>query len=225
MDKVVVAGVGMVPFAKPGKSENYQQMGEQAAQLALRDARVDYAAIQQAYVGYVYGDSTCGQAALYGIGLSGIPVVNVNNNCATGSSAVYLARQAVAGGSADCVLALGFEQMVPGALGLAFPDRVSPLFRHQQAQAEVQGIDPAAPMAAQLFGGAGQAYVDEYGIDPALFAHISVKARRHAANNPYAVFREPVTIEQVLGSPVIYGPLTRLLCCPPICGAAAGVVC
>ena len=225
MSQVVVAGVGMVPFAKPGKSEAYYQMGEKAARAALDDAGVAYPAIQQAYVGYVYGDSTCGQAALYGIGLTGVPIINVNNNCSTGSSALFLARQAVASGMADCVLALGFEQMVPGALGSSFPERVSPLFRHQEAEREIQGIDPAAPGAAQLFGGAGQAYADEYGIDPSLFAHISVKARKHAANNPYAVFRDPVTVEQVLGSPVIYGPLTRLQCCPPTCGAAAAVVC
>jgi len=225
MSDVVVAGVGMVPFAKPGKSEAYYQMGEKAARAALDDAGVAYTAVQQAYVGYVYGDSTCGQAALYGIGLTGVPIINVNNNCSTGSSALFLARQAVASGMADCVLALGFEQMVPGALGSSFPERVSPLFRHQEAEREIQGIDPAAPGAAQLFGGAGQAYADEYGIDPSLFAHISVKARKHAANNPYAVFRDPVTVEQVLGSPVIYGPLTRLQCCPPTCGAAAAVVC
>jgi sterol carrier protein 2 len=221
----VVSGVGMVPFTKPGKSESYYKMGEKAARAALADAGVSYADVQQAYVGYVYGDSTCGQAALYGIGLTGIPIINVNNNCSTGSSALYLARQAVAGGMADCVLALGFEQMQPGALTMAFPDRVPPMFRHTEVQDEIQGTDASSPIAAQLFGGAGQAYVEEYGIDPSLFARISVKARRHAAGNPYAVFREQLTIEQVLGSPVIYGPLTRFQCCPPTCGAAAAVVC
>ena len=225
MDQVVVAGVGMIPFTKPGKSENYAQMGERAARLALDDAGVPYAGIQQAFVGYVYGDSTCGQAALYGLGQTGIPIVNVNNNCSTGSSALFLARQAVASGDVDCVLALGFEQMVPGALGVSFPDRVSPLFRHEEVERTVQGIDPVAPGAAQLFGGAGQAYIDEHGTDPALFARISVKARAHAAGNPYAVFRDPLTVEQVLASPVIYGPLTRFQCCPPTCGAAAAVIC
>jgi sterol carrier protein 2 len=89
----------------------------------------------------------------------------------------------------------------------------------------LQTFDAQAPTAAQFFGGAGQAYVEEFGIDPAVFAEISVKARKHAANNPNAVFREPVTVEQVLDSPKIYGPLTRLQCCPPTCGAAAAVVC
>ena len=113
----VISGVGMVPFAKPGASAPYYQMGAEAARQALADAGLDYAKVEQAYVGYVYGDSTCGQRALYPIGMTGIPVINVNNNCSTGSTALFLARQAVESGAADCVIALGFEQMKPGALG------------------------------------------------------------------------------------------------------------
>lgn len=222
---VHVAGVGMIPFTKPGKSASYSEMGELAARAALADAGLDYTQIEQAYVGYVYGDSTSGQSALYGLGQTGIPIVNVNNNCSTGSSALWLARQAVANGAVDCALALGFEQMVPGALASVFADRPSAMARFETARDELQAFDPQAPMAAQFFGGAGQAYVEEFGIDPAVFAEISVKARKHAANNPNAVFRDPVTVEQVLTSPKIYGPLTRLQCCPPTCGAAAAVVC
>ncbi|MEU4321245.1 lipid-transfer protein [Nocardia fluminea] len=221
----LVAGVGMIPFTKPGKSASYSDMGEAAARAALADAGIDYAAVQQAYVGYVYGDSTSGQAALYGLGLTGIPVVNVNNNCATGSSALWLARQAVASGAVDCALALGFEQMVPGPLGSVFTDRPGAMARQEAARDAVQGTDPHPPMPAQFFGGAGQAYIDEFGIDPAVFAEISVKARKHAANNPNAVFRDLVTAEEVLASPKIFGPLTRLQCCPPTCGAAAAVIC
>lgn len=225
MSKVVVAGVGMVPFTKPGRSESYSAMGETAARAALTDAGIDYGLVRQAYVGYVYGDSTCGQAALYGVGMSGIPIVNVNNNCSTGSSALFLARQAVEAGVVDCALALGFEQMVPGALGSVFSDRPGPMDRQEKIRDEIQGTDPTSPTAAQFFGGAGQAYVEEFGIDPKVFAEISVKARKHAANNPFAVFREPITVDDVLNSPQIYGPLTRLQCCPPTCGAAAAVVC
>ncbi|WP_328660269.1 lipid-transfer protein [Nocardia salmonicida] len=224
-NEVRVAGVGMIPFMKPGKSASYSDMGEVAARAALTDAGLDYSVVQQAYVGYVYGDSTAGQAALYGLGQTGIPIVNVNNNCSTGSSALWLARQAVATGAVDCALALGFEQMVPGALGSVFADRPGPMARFEEALDNVQGVDPHSPMAAQFFGGGGQAYVDEFGIDPAVFAEISVKARKHAANNPNAVFRDLVTVEEVLASPKIYGPLTRLQCCPPTCGAAAAVIC
>ncbi len=226
MDRAVhITGVGMIPFAKPSAGEPYDVMAEKAARAALADAGIDYRQVQQAYAGYVYGDSTCGQAALYGLGQSGIPIVNVNNNCATGSSALWLARQAVMSGAADCVLAVGFEQMRPGALATVWDDRPSPLARAADTMTAIQGIDDHAPIAAQYFGGAGMAYADKYDTAPETFAKIAVKARRHAANNPYAVFRTPVTEEEVLASPHIYGPLTRLQCCPPTCGAAAAVVC
>ena len=185
MVQVVVAGVGMVPFAKPGKSETYVQMGEQAARLALDDAAVAYAGVQQAYAGYVYGDSTCGQAALYGLGLTGIPIVNVNNNCSTGSSALFLARQAVASGQLDCVLALGFEQMVPGALGVAFPDRVEPAVPPRggasaRSRASIRSRRPRPSCSA----GRARPTATSTASTRRVFAHISVKARRHAAQQP-----------------------------------------
>lgn len=224
-NKVVVAGVGMIPFSKPGQSDDYPVMGASAAKRALADAGIDYALVQQAYVGYVFGDSTSGQAAIYGVGLTGIPVINVNNNCATGSTALFLARQAVASGAIDCAIALGFEQMVPGALKGAWTDRPGPMERFAKVMTEVQGFDPAAPRAAQFFGGAGRAYMREYGISAETFGRISVKARRHAANNPYSVFRTPITLEEVMASPNVFEPMTRLQCCPPTCGAAAAIIC
>ncbi|ORI29031.1 lipid-transfer protein [Rhodococcus erythropolis] len=214
----------MIPFTKPGKSENYNVMGETAARAALDDAGIDYSLVQQAYAGYVYGDSTAGQAAVYGLGLTGIPVINVNNNCATGSSALFLARQAVASGAVECALAVGFEQMKPGALKRVWDDRLAPMFRFDDLMTEIQGVHDA-PRAAQMFGGAGLSHMEKYGTKPETFAKISVKARKHAANNPNAVFRDLLTEEQVLESPHIFGPLTRYQCCPPTCGAAAAVVC
>jgi len=224
MADVVVAGVGMIPFVTPRNTQPYPKMGAEAAQRALSDAGVDYDQIEQAFVGYVYGDSTSGQAALYGVGLTGIPIVNVNNNCSTGSSALFLARQAVAAGALDCALALGFEQMQRGALAMTWSDRPSPF---AEFDAVVDGLQERtdAPFAARYFGGAGADYAEQYGISEEVFARIAVKARAHAANNPYAVFRDRVTLEEVLASPRIYGPLTRLQCCPPTCGAAAAVVC
>ncbi|WP_319445506.1 MULTISPECIES: lipid-transfer protein [unclassified Mycobacterium] len=223
--RVVVAGVGMVPFTTPRNSESYQVMAEAAARKALDDAGVEYPSVQQGYAGYVYGDSTSGQAALYGLGQTGIPILNVNNNCSTGSSALFLARQAIETGAADCVMALGFEQMMRGALGSMWTDRPSAFTRFDDATKALQDWDEAAPMAAQYFGGAGAAYAEKYGMDPKVFAQIAVKARKHAANNPYAVFRDPVSVEDVLASPAIFGPLTRLQCCPPTCGAAAAILC
>ncbi|SED02396.1 lipid-transfer protein [Rhodococcus koreensis] len=224
-DRVHVVGVGMVPFTKPGKSDDYDVMGERAARAALEDAGVAYELVQHAYVGFVYGDSCSGQRAVYRVGLTGVPVVNVNNNCATGSTALWLARQAVASGAAECVLAVGFEQMRPGALSSQWTDRPSPMGRVTALLDELHGQDSTVPMTARLFGGAGMEYLDRYSADPSVFAKVAVKSRSHAANNPYSVFRDPITEQQVLESPHLFGPVTRLQACPPTCGAAAAVVC
>lgn len=223
--RVHVAGVGMIPFQKPRESQPYEVMGEQAARSALDDAGVPYASIEQVFTGWVYGDSTSGQAAVYGLGLTGVPIVNVNNNCSTGSTALYLARQAVGSGAVDCALAVGFEQMANGPLSMTWTDRNSPFARFDETAAEIQGTDEKAPFAAQYFGGAGREHAERFGTSQETFARIAVKARAHAAHNPYAVFRDPVTVEEVLASPHQYGPLTRLMCCPPTSGAAAAVIC
>lgn len=223
--KVIVAGVGMLPFAKPGASESYPMLGARAAKAALDDARVDYQSVNQVYAGYVYGDSCSGQAAVYHVGLTSVPVINVNNNCATGSTALFLARQAVASGAAECVLALGFEQMARGALGVHFQDRPDPSQRLLDTMQQIQGTDAEAPIAAQLFGGAGRMHMQLYGTRTDTFARIAVKARRHAQNNPNAIFRQPLTLDEVLASPAVFDPLTRLQCCPPTCGGAAAVLC
>ena len=222
---VFVAGVGMIPFAKPGASESYDVMGAQAIRAALQDAHLDYAKVQQVYAGYVYGDSCSGQRAAYAVGMSGVPVFNVNNNCSTGSTALFLARQAVASGSVDCALAVGFEQMKAGALGSVFDDRPTPFDRFEaeaDALLQVEGV----PLALRYFGGAGLAHMQQYGTRLSTFAKIRAKASRHAAHNPLALFRKVVTEEDVLNSPVMWpGVMTRLMACPPTCGGAAAVVC
>ena len=160
--RVYVAGVGMIPFVKPGANAPYHVMGAEATELALADAGIGYDMIQQAYVGYVYGDSTCGQRALYQVGMTGIPIVNVNNNCSTGSTALFLARQAIESGAVDCVLALGFEQMKPGALGAVFTDRPS-AFDDFDAAADKLVDAPGVPLALRYFGGAGLSHMKKYG--------------------------------------------------------------
>jgi acetyl-CoA acetyltransferase len=222
--RVNVIGVGMNKFAKPGASEEYYVMASKAARAALADANVPYGEIEQAFVGYVYGDSTCGQRAVYEVGLTGIPVFNVNNNCSTGSSALFLARQAIEGGIAECVLALGFEQMEKGALGSKWTDRTNPLDKHVAVMSKEQGFN-SAPAAAQMFGGAGREYRWRWGTKKETFGKISEKARKHAGNNPYAVFTEPLTLDDIMKSPEVFDPLTRYQCCPPTCGAAAAILC
>ena len=221
--KVNVIGVGMVPFAKPGKSEEYHVMANKAGSAALADANVPYAEIQQAYAGYVFGDSTCGQRAVYQLGLTGIPVFNVNNNCSTGSSALMLGAQAIAGGMAECVIAIGFEQMEAGALSAKWTDRASPMDKFVQLMNAEQGFSQAPP-TAQFFGGAAREYRWKYGTKKETFAKISAKARQHASKNPYALFKDLLSVEEVLASPEVFDPLTRYQCCPPTCGAAAAVL-
>jgi len=223
--KIIVAGVGMIPFRKPGASGNYHEMGGEAVRVALADARVDYTTIQQAFASYIYGDSTCGQRTLYQVGMTGIPVVNVNNNCSSGSSAIYLARQAIASGEVDIALAFGFEQMNPGALGANFLDRPDPLglFLNQADRAD--GAKDVPP-ALRIFGAAGLEHMKRFGTPLETFAKIRAKASRHAANNEMAVFRKVVTAEDVMKDVMLWpGVMTRLMACPPTCGAAAVVLC
>lgn len=221
--RTFVAGVGMIPFVKPGKSESYDIMGARAIALALADAEIGYDKIQQVYAGYVYGDSTCGQRTVYRVGMTGVPVINVNNNCSSGSSALFLARQAVQSGAVDCALAVGFEQMQPGALVSHFNDRPNPVSAFIELAQELKPA-PEAPFAPHMFGTAGAEYLEKYNVGAEVFARVAVKARKHAMHNERAIFHDLVTEEDVLASPVIFGPLTRLQCCPPTCGAAAAIV-
>jgi sterol carrier protein 2 len=221
---VYVAGVGMIPFVKPGANAPYPVMGAEATKLALADAGVGYEMIQQAYVGYVYGDSTCGQRALYQVGMTGIPIINVNNNCSTGSTALFMARQAIESGALDCVLALGFEQMKPGALGAVFTDRPS-AFDEFDAAADKLVDAQGVPLALRYFGGAGLSHMKKYGTPLTSFAKVRAKASRHAAKNPLAVFRKEVSADDVMNDQVIWpGVMTRLMACPPTCGGAATVL-
>ncbi len=225
MTTVVVAVVGMTKFAKLGASDSYDAMAEAAIRQALADSGLSFADLQQGYAGYVYGDSTSGQKAIYRVGMTGIPIINVNNNCSTGSSALYLARQAIEYGIADCVLAVGFEQMQPGALGNIFTDRPSPFDAFDAETDDLVG-NPQIPLALRYFGGAGKAHMEKYGTTLEDFARIRSKASRHAVNNPLALFNREVSTEDVLADKVVWpGVMTRLMACPPTCGAAAAILC
>jgi len=222
--EVFVAGVGMVPFGKPGASASYDVLGANAVREALADASLGYAEVEQAYAGYVYGDSTSGQRVIYEVGMTGIPVVNVNNNCSTGSTALYLARQAVESGAVECALAVGFEQMQPGALATHWNDRPNTFARFDSLCDELAGAKEL-PLALRYFGGAGQEHMRRHGTRLETFAKVRAKASRHAANNPLALLRKVVSEEEVMASPPLWpGVLTRLMACPPTCGGAAAVL-
>jgi acetyl-CoA acetyltransferase len=225
-NKVCVIGIGMTDFVKPGTSDEYNVMAKNAGEMALKDAGISYDLIEQACVGYVYGESCSGERAVYELGLTGIPVYNVNNNCSTGSTALFMAKQLVEGGISECVLALGFEKMAKGALGSTYTDRLNPMDMHMKAMmdAKVEFV-PGAPPTAMLFGGAGVEHQKKYGTKDETFAKIAVKNRAHAGNNSHAIFQAPLTVEEVMAAPHQYGPITRLQCCPPTCGAGAAILC
>uniref|UniRef100_A0A1B6CBQ7 Sterol carrier protein 2 n=1 Tax=Clastoptera arizonana TaxID=38151 RepID=A0A1B6CBQ7_9HEMI len=223
--KVYVVGVGMTKFEKPGSRENfdYPDMSVEAVKKALEDARLQLSDIKQACVGYVYGDSTCGQRALYEIGMTGIPIMNVNNNCSTGSTALMIAKQVIESKNADCVLALGFEKMERGSLSSKFDDRTNPMEKHVTTMAEIAGLD-ASPVTAQMFGNAGLEHMEKFGSTPDHLAKIAYKNHKHSTNNPYSQFQQEYSLEQIKSSPQVFGPLTKLQCCPTSDGAAAAIL-
>lgn len=222
--KVFVVGVGMTKFVKPSSGRDYPELGKEAVEAALADARIKYDVVQQAVCGYVFGDSTCGQRVLYQVGMTGIPIYNVNNNCSTGSNALFLAKQLIEGGISDVILAVGFEKMAPGALGsAAFNDRTNPLDKHTLKMAEITELT-GAPMTAQYFGNAATEHMKKYGTTETHLAKIAAKNHRHGVKNPRAQGKREYTVEEVLQSRRIYGPLTKLECCPTSDGAGAAVL-
>ncbi len=222
--KVFVIGVGMTKFEKPGAKEwDYPDMAKEAGSRALEDAGIPYDEVEQACVGYCYGDSTCGQRAVYTLGLTGIPVYNVNNNCATGSTALFMAKQFIEGNLADCVLALGFEKMEKGSLGMKYDDRTMPMDKHFQAMVDLRGFENA-PAAPQFFGNAGREHMEKYGTTKEQLAKIAHKNHKHSVNNPYSQFQDEYSLDDILNAPVVYEPLTKLQCCPTSDGAGAAVL-
>ncbi|WP_329202154.1 MULTISPECIES: thiolase C-terminal domain-containing protein [unclassified Streptomyces] len=225
--KSYIVGVGMTKFEKPESREwQYWDMAKEAGGAALADAGIGYELVEQVPVGYCFQASTAGQRAVYELGLSGVPVYNVNNNCATGSTALMMARQFVEGGLSDCVLALGFEKMKRGALGGGADGgdfKVSPVARHYGIMAAGHGFEMSPP-TAQIFGNAAREHMERYGTTAAQLAAVAAKNHRHSANNPNAQFRDVYEVEEILAAKTIHDPLTKLQCSPTSDGAAAAVV-
>jgi sterol carrier protein 2 len=222
--KVYVVGVGMTKFEKPGSKDwDYPDMAREAGTNALADAGIKYDEIDQVAVGYCYGDSTCGQRAAYELGLSGVPIYNVNNNCSTGSTALFMAKQFIEGGLAECTLALGFEKMEKGSLGVKYTDRTNPMDKHAKVMIDTRGFEKAPP-AAQFFGNAGREHMEKYGTKPEHFAKIGWKNHKHSVNNPYSQFRDEYSLEDIQNAPMVFEPLTKLQCCPTSDGSGAAIL-
>ncbi|MEM9255382.1 MAG: beta-ketoacyl synthase N-terminal-like domain-containing protein [Pseudomonadota bacterium] len=213
-DRVYVIGVGMTDFRRC--DTDVKALAQSATRDALADADVPYDKVEQAFCGYINGMSTLGQQSLYGIGMTGLPVFNVHNNCSTGSTALYMAYNAIRSGMSDCVLALGFEKMQKG-----------PLENQMQGLekiAEETEKEKKAPIAARMFGDAGREHMGIYGTRAETFAQIAVKNHLHSVNNPRSQYQEACTLEEVLASRMIHSPLTLLQACPTSDGAAAAIL-
>jgi acetyl-CoA acetyltransferase len=212
--RVFVIGVGMTKFERCER--DVRELTHEAGTQAIQDAGVPFEQIEQAFCGYVNGMSTMGQQCVYNIGMSGIPVYNVNNNCSTGSTALLLGYNAIRFGQNECVLALGFEKMQKGPL--------ESQLQGLQEVAKETAEKKQAPIAARMFGNGGRDHMEKYGTKPETFAKIAVKNHRHSVNNPRAQYREAFSLEEILASRMVYEPLTLLQCCPTSDGAAAAVL-
>lgn len=233
--KAYIVGVGMTKFEKPETRDwQYWDMAKEAGTKALDDAGISYEEVEQVPVGYCFQASTAGQRAAYELGLTGVPVYNVNNNCATASTALMMARQFVEGGINDCVLALGFEKMARGALGGGSDGgarggaangfgKTSPVARHYGVMAARHGFEMTPP-TAQIFGNAAREHMEKYGTTAAQLAEVGAKNHRHSVNNPYAQFQDAYTVDEILAAKTIHHPLTKLQCSPTSDGSAAAVV-
>jgi sterol carrier protein 2 len=222
--KVYVIGVGMTKFEKPGSKDwDYPDMAREAGTRALEDAGIKFEEIEQAAVGYCYGDSTAGERAFYELGHSGIPIYNVNNNCSTGSTALFMAKQFVEGGLSECTMALGFEKMEKGSLGIKYTDRTTPMDKHFKLMVDLRGF-AKAPAAPQMFGNAGREHMEKYGTTAEQFAKIGWKNHKHSVNNPYSQFQDEYTLQEIMDAPMVYEPLTKLQCCPTSDGAGAAIL-
>ncbi|KAG8527875.1 uncharacterized protein KY384_006791 [Bacidia gigantensis] len=224
---VYVLGVGLTKFIKPRNKVDYPLLALEASTKALLDAHLNYDTITAAIASYCYGDSACGQRCLYQLGMTGIPIYNVNNNCASGSSALHLARTLLSSPALQhsCILVLGFEKMAPGSLSSVWKDRANPIEKIGLKMAETRGYDGGVPGSAQMFGNAGREYMEKYGATREDFAEIARVNHLHSKQNPYSQFRDVYTLEEILGSQELFEPLTKLQACPTSDGAAAAVLC
>ncbi len=211
MREVAVIGVGMVPFAKyPDKT--LAEIGWPAVKMAIEDAGVQKRDIEAAYCGSALGGMMSGQRVLKQLGITGLPITNVENACSSSSSAFRQAYIAVAAGVYDIVLVMGVEKLTK------FGGGTLPL------EKEDFEVTHGLVMPA-LYGMRARRYMHEYGLTEEQLASVAVKAHKHGAKNPEAQFRNEVTLEEVMNARKIAEPFTLLHCCPSGDGASAVVIC
>ncbi|MBI5603141.1 MAG: thiolase family protein [Deltaproteobacteria bacterium] len=215
MASVAVLGIGIIPFGKHPE-QTVVEMAVQSAYLAVKDAGIRPGQVEAGFfanvlAGRLFGDGTIGQNIFWEIGINKIPVVNVENACTSGSTAFYLAYNAIASGQAEAALVVGAEKMCVPEFGL---------INSGETELDTQlGLVAPASFALRAVR-----HSHEFGTSAEQLAAVAVKNRRHAGMNPLAYFRKPITLEEVLAAPMIVDPLTRLQCCPIADGAAAVVL-
>jgi acetyl-CoA acyltransferase len=213
MSKGLIVGIDMIPFRRyPDRT--VEQLGAEAALLALADAGLSIRDVQTLYCGCsLQANSLVGQRILRQIGEHGMPVLNVTNGCATGASAFREAVLAVESGRHDVALAVGVEQMERGLIPM--PGRPSG-FREEGAIGTIT--------TPSMFAQAGLEHSAKYGTTFEQFAKVAVKNHFHATRNDKAYVRRETPLEEVMSSDMIAYPNTKLMCSINIDGAAAAVV-
>jgi len=216
MRQVDIIGVGMTNFGKH-IDKSLVELGGKAAIDAIKDAGIKPSQINAGFfanmqAGHLFTDFTIGENVLWEAGINSVPVYNIENACTSGSSAFNLAWTGIAFGAYDTAIIVGAEKLIVPNIGLM-----------QAGRTELDTLEGL--VVPTSFAMRANLHMATYGTTKEQLAMVSVKNRRHAALNPLAYFRNSITVEEVLNSPMIADPLTRLMCCPNSDGAAAVVLC
>jgi acetyl-CoA acyltransferase len=223
-----IVGAGLTPFGR-FRDQSLSELAGQAISAALADAGMEPAEIEAAFVANSMASVTTGQVAIVGqavlrpLGYASIPVYNIDNACAASSSALDLAVQAVESGRAGVVLVVGVEKLFGAARSDSYRALNGAVDTGYLAAAGIDAESESVFVTAVYPERLGR-YQARYGLDARVLAEIAVKNRDHAALNPRAQYTEPISVDDVLGSRVVAGPLTALMCAPISDGASAVVV-
>ncbi|HSC85578.1 MAG TPA: thiolase family protein [Pseudomonas sp.] len=210
---VYISGVDMTAFGR--HTASMQDLSQTAVLGAIADAGVELGSVQAFYSCNVFGGMVLGQVLLRDLGLSGLPIYNVENACASGATGVHLACHALQAGIYDTVVVFGVEKLT--ALG----GGTIPLQRNDYMTELYARAGLALPA---IYAMRGTRYLHEFGVGPEALAQVAVKNRQHGSLNPYAQTRTPVSIDEVLNSRMVFDPLTLLQCCPSGVDGAAALV-
>jgi len=244
MRDVAIVGVGMIRFGRH-PDQGIKDLVRGAVEAALDDAGADPAEMEAAYVGSAAPGIMTGQeqikaqVTLSAMGIDTIPMYNVENACASSSSALNLAWTAVGAGLYDCVLVAGFEKLYDAdrlksylALGTATDIEMGRAFVEEFQRRSGNGDRMFSEEAGKkksifmdMYAYVTRRYMKRYGLTQEHFARIAVKSHKNGARNPHAHYQNEVTLEEVLASGDVAYPLTRMMCSPVSDGAAAAVIC